>query len=317
MSSVPTAPQRQAIREAARWYTRLSAEGADRDDQARWQTWYDSSPLHREAWLRMLAVSDSFSGLPGRLAASTLLEAGHTRRQVLYGLAVLLGGGVLGGLGWRSDARQAWTADYRTGVGELLSLRLGDGSQMSMDTDTAVDLYFDDRQRRLVVRRGQVLISTARDSIARPFMVDTRDGRVLALGTRFMVSVDDLNSEVAVLEKAVEVSASGRHGVRLEAGQRATFGPQGVGPLRANDAAVAAWAQGSLVAIDTPLAELLVQLSRYRPGLLSCDPAVARMKISGAFPISDTDLALTALENAFPLKVLRRTRFWVTVVPNS
>lgn len=316
MSHAPSALQRQAVREAARWYARLSTQAASAEEQARWQCWYDSDPMHREAWQRMQAVSERFAGLPGRLAASTLLGAGQTRRQVLYGLAVLLGGGVLGGLGWRSDTRQAWTADYRTGVGEQRAVRLADGSQMLMDTDTAVDQRFDGQQRRLLLRRGQVLISTAGDVSARPFRVETRDGRVLALGTRFLVSVNDHGSEVAVLEKAVEVSASDMRAVRLEAGQRAAFGPQGVGSLRANDASVAAWAQGSLVAIDTPLAQLLEQLARYRPGLLGCDPAVARMKISGAFPITDTDLALTALESAFPLKVQRRTRYWVTVVPN-
>lgn len=317
MSSAPSAAQRQAVREAARWYAQLSTQSASTEEQARWQGWYDSDPLHREAWQRMLAVSDRFAGLPGRLAASTLLGAGQARRQVLYGLAVLLGGGVLGGVGWRSETRQAWAADYRTGVGEQRTVQLADGSRMLMDTDTAVDAFFDGQQRRLLLRRGQVLITTARDHTARPFMVDTRDGRVLALGTQFQVSVDDHRSEVAVLEKAVEVSVGRFYEMRLVAGQRATFNAQGIGPLRANDASVAAWAQGSVVAIDTPLAELLADLSRYRPGLLSCDPGVARMKISGAFPIADTDLALTALESAFPLKVHRRTRYWVTVLPGS
>lgn len=41
------------------------------------------------------------------------------------------------------------------------------------------------------------------------------------------------------------------------------------------------------------------------------------MKISGAFPITDTELALTALQSAFPLTVQRRTRYWVTVVART
>ncbi|WEK29487.1 MAG: FecR domain-containing protein [Candidatus Pseudomonas phytovorans] len=315
MSRAPTAEQRQAIREAARWYAQLSSGTASANEQARWQAWHDSDPLHRMAWQRMEAVSASLAGLPARLASSTLLGAGHTRRQVLYGLAVLLGGGLFGTLGWRSETRHAWTADYRTGIGERRAVKLADGSQLLLDTDSAVDVAYAAGQRRLTLHRGQVLVTTARDAAARPFMVDTRDGRVLALGTRFTVSVDDRGSEVAVLEKAVEVTALRHAPVRLEAGQRVRFGARETGPLRANDASVAAWVQGSVVAIDTPLAELLAELSRYRPGLLTCDPAVARMKISGAFPITDTELALTALESAFPVKVLRRTRYWVTVLP--
>jgi transmembrane sensor len=47
--------------------------------------------------------------------------------------------------------------------------------------------------------------------------------------------------------------------------------------------------------------------------VLRCDPAVAALRISGAFPITDTDLALEALQSAFALDVQRRTRYWVTV----
>ncbi|MGE8051631.1 FecR domain-containing protein [Pseudomonas monteilii] len=317
MSRAPNPAQRQAVREAARWYAQLSSGAASADEQARWQRWHDSDLLNRQAWQRMQAVSDHLAGLPGRLASSTLLGAGHTRRQVLYGLAILLGGGLFGTLGWRSNARHAWSADYHTGIGEQRAVELADGSHMLLDTDSAVDVHFATDQRRLVLHRGQVLVTTAHDTAARPFSVESRDGRVLALGTKFTVSIDDRDSEVAVLEKAVQVTARHAPPVRLEAGQRATFGAYGVGPVRRNDASVAAWEQGSLVAIDTPLAELLAQLARYRPGLLSCDPAVARMKISGAFPITDTELALTALESAFPLRVQRRTRYWVTVLPGQ
>ncbi|KTC22316.1 iron dicitrate transport regulator FecR [Pseudomonas putida] len=317
MNRSPSAAQREAVREAARWYAQLSSGTVSAEDQASWQRWHDSDPLHRQAWQRMQAVSHSFAGLPGRIAASTLLGSGNSRRQVLYGLAMLLGGGVLGTLGWRSDTRRQWYADYRSGVGERRTVRLADGSQMLLDTDSAVDVDFDMQQRRVLLHRGQVLITTARDDAARPFRVDTRHGSVLALGTRFTVSVDDHGSEVAVLEKAVEVSVQPIERLRLHAGQRVAFGPAGIGSLRSNDAAVAAWEQGSVIAVDTPLQTLLAQLARYRPGVLNCDPAVAQMKISGAFPITDTELALTALQSAFPLTVQRRTRYWVTVVART
>nr|WP_256659581.1 FecR domain-containing protein [Pseudomonas sp. H9] len=313
MSLSPTPAQREAIRTAARWYAQLSSGTASNDDQAQWQRWYDSDPLHQQAWQRMQAVSNTLGHLPRQLASSTLLGAGRSRRQVLYSLAVLLGGGTLATLGWRSEVRQVWTATHRTAVGERRNLTLADGSQLMLDTDSAVDVYFDAQQRLLVLRRGQLAISTAADPAARPFMVDTRFGRALALGTRFIVSVDDDSSEVAVLEKAVQVSAGAAQPVRLEAGQRVAVGATGIGPVHSNDASVGAWQDGSLIAINQRLDTLLAQLSRYRPGFLHCDPAVAALKISGAFPITDTDLALTALQSAFPLNVHRRSRYWVTV----
>ncbi|WP_407691975.1 FecR domain-containing protein [Pseudomonas tructae] len=309
----PSPAQRKAVRDAARWYAQLSSDQVSAEDQAQWQSWHDSNPLHQQAWQRMQAISTPLAGLPRELAASTLLHAGRSRRQVLYGLAMLLGGGTVVSLGWRSNMRLELSATHRTAVGERRALTLADGSQVLLDTDSALDVQFDAQQRLLLLRRGQVLITTATDASARPFVVDTRFGRVRALGTRFIVSVDERGSETAVLEKSVQVSLGAAQHLRLDAGQRATFGPAGIGPVRANDASVGAWQDGSLIAIEQPLGELVAQLSRYRLGLLYCDPAVATMKISGAFPITDTDLALAALQSAFALKVQRRSRYWVTV----
>lgn len=313
MSQPPTAAQRQAVREAARWYARLASGNPTDSEQALWQRWHDASELHSQAWQRMQAVTQAMGGLPERLASATLLGAGNSRRQVLYGLALLLGASSLGTLAWRSDKRREWAADYRSGVGERRSVQLADGSQLLLDTDSAVDVQFGPQQRLLVLRRGRVLISTASDATARPFMVDTPHGRVLALGTRFTVSTADRHSEVAVLEKAVQVSIAQAPPVRLHAGQRVVFGPEGIGNVASSDASVAAWRNGSLIAIDLPLGELVAQLARYRPGILRCDPAVASLKVSGAFPINDTDMALAALQSGFPVQVVRRTRYWVTV----
>ncbi|WP_258378906.1 FecR domain-containing protein [Pseudomonas mosselii] len=309
----PSPAQREAIRAAAHWYARLASGTVDVHEQARWQQWHDSDPLHQQAWQRMQAISDNLGRMPGQLAASTLLAAGQSRRQVLYGLACLLGGGTLATLGWRSDLGLALRASHYTAVGERRTFTLADGSQLTLDTDSAVDVRFDDHQRLLVLHRGQLAISTGTDPAARPFLVETRFGRVQALGTRFLVSTGELGCEVAVMEKAVRVSVEGSQPLRLEAGQRVGFGPSGIGRIRVNDASVGAWQDGSLIAIEQPLAELLAQLSRYRPGVLRCDPAVAAMRISGAFPITDTDLALEALQSAFALDVQRRTRYWVTV----
>ncbi|MNH23072.1 fec operon regulator FecR [compost metagenome] len=88
-----------------------------------------------------------------------------------------------------------------------------------------------------------------------------------------------------------------------------------MGALRRNDASVGAWQQGSIIALDRPLAELLADLSRYRSGVLRCDPRIAQLKVSGAFPIDDTDRALAALESGFALRVTRFSRFWVNVSP--
>jgi transmembrane sensor len=63
------------------------------------------------------------------------------------------------------------------------------------------------------------------------------------------------------------------------------------------------------------LGDVITELARYRPGVLRCDPAVAAMLTSGALSLTDTDTALTLLSSTLPLRIERRTRYWITVVP--
>ena len=309
-----SAAELAAIGAAARWYARLQSGIATDMDRAAWNTWLNADPAHRHAWQRMTAVGEQMASVPGALASPALRGADRSRRQVLRSVVMLASAGSLGWLGWRSESTQNLFADLRTAVGERREFRLADGSSLLLNTDTSVNLRFDVRQRVLELLRGEILITTAVDRSQRPFKVLTAHGDVLALGTRFIVQSKTQGAEVAVLEKAVEVSAYGAdRKVRLEAGQRLNFNARVLGPVGHNDASTGAWQQGSIIAIDRPLGELLADLSRYRTGVLRCDPRIADLKVSGAFPIDNTDLALAALESGFSLHVSRYSRYWVTV----
>ncbi|CAI9005832.1 transmembrane sensor [Pseudomonas sp. IT-P171] len=304
----------KAISVAAQWYARLQSGVATDTDRAAWNEWLLADPVHTQAWQRMAAVGEQMSRVPGALASPALRGADSSRRQVLRSVVVLASAGSLGWLGWRSETSQNLFADFRTAVGERREFRLADGSSLLLNTDTSVNLRFDGHQRVLELLWGEMLVTTAVDPSQRPFKVVTRHGEVLALGTRFIVRSGHRDGEVAVLEKAVEVTSSGvGPKVRLEAGQSLSFNPASLGTVRRNDASTGAWQQGSIIAINRPLAELLADLSRYRTGVLRCDPRIAHLKVSGAFPIDNTDLALAALESGFSLRISRFSRYWVNV----
>ncbi|QLF92037.1 FecR domain-containing protein [Pseudomonas sp. ABC1] len=304
--------ERDAIRAAAGWYARLSSGVPSPADEAEWALWHAADPLHQQAWQRIQAVREQVGRVPVRIARDTLRpRSTHPSRRELLGFAVLLGGAAW--LGWRSDYRQAWQADYRSAVGERQTHRLADGSRLLLNTGTALDVHFDPQQRLLRLLRGEILVETAADTLQRPFLVDTPHGRVQALGTRFTVRTDEQGSEVIVLQSAVLVTPLQGSAQRVEAGQTGRFDDRGLAPVQRNAPGVAAWQQGSLVVVDRPLHEVLAELSRYRTGILRCDPAIADLNVSGAFPIDDTDLALAALESGLGLTVVRRTRYWVTL----
>jgi transmembrane sensor len=70
-----------------------------------------------------------------------------------------------------------------------------------------------------------------------------------------------------------------------------------------------------LLADKMRLADFVAELSRYRRGALYCDPAVAGLQVSGAFPIDDTERVLRMLVSTYPVDAVTRLHgYWVTLV---
>ncbi|GAB7527617.1 FecR domain-containing protein [Pseudomonas sp. 3A(2025)] len=304
--------QRQALRDAAQWHARLSATPDCAHTREQWQAWHQQNDLHQWAWQRLEAFQTDLRGMSGSLARRTL-ASGNTqpgRRTLLKGLMLGLG---VSGLAW-SGYRQApiWLADLRTATGERRSLNLADGSVLTLNTASAVDIRYEAGQRLIILRAGEILIETARDP--RPFKVRSAHGEMQALGTRFTVRVHDTHTELTVLEHAVAVrNAATVQALRVEAGQRLNFDD---GPLQAPQAAdqnLSEWRHGRLVIDNWRLDQALAELQRYRPGFIDCAAEVAGLRLSGAYPLDDTDRALAAIARVLPVAIDSRTRFWIQV----
>ena len=313
--------EREAIRAAAEWYASLSSGAGDEALRQAWDAWLAASELHRQAWRRVEAVCGRFGELPGPLAGPVLRGVSGRRRAILN--AMLLAGAAAP-LAWqlqRSQILDRWQAAHQTRVGERRSMALADGSRLVIDTDSALDLAFDARQRLIRLHQGRILVATAgptrlapefRDS---PLRVQTRHGEVEALGTRFVVRAGNDVSQAIVLEARVRVMPVGGagEGVLLEAGQQLDFDGQVAGAVRRAAPAAAAWADGRLVAVDMPLGQWVAEVVRYRRGILRCDPAIAGLRVSGAYPLDDTDQALRMLADTFPVRRVLRTSYWVSI----
>ncbi|MDR7050919.1 transmembrane sensor [Duganella sp. 3397] len=324
-------------KEAVGWYARLCSGSTTEADRAAWRQWQAAHPDHRRAWQRIEAMRATLLQVPANIAAPALrlTAQARSRRQALRGMALLASTGTLGYVAWRGASEHGFArpllAEHRTGIGQQREVQLADGSLMVLDTATAVDVRFTATARVVQLWAGAVLIETAHQRQLqrqqavdpRPFMVQTAQGSVTALGTRFTVRQVDGPlagqpggyTEVAVLEHAVAIRTADRQAVLLRAGQQARFTSTGVeAPQPVADYA-GQWRSGHLLVNDRSLAEVLEELSRYRHGRLGCDPAVANLRISGVFPLTDTDRALVLLIRTFPLRQRSITRYWVTLGP--
>lgn len=311
----------EAFRAAAEWYARLTAEDAAEADRLAWQHWKDAHEDHARAWERVEEVTGYFHGVPASVGMATLNRTGQVaqRRRVLKQLAVLIVTGTAAGMAYRQEPWRELLADHATEVGEQREILLADGTRMHLNTDTAIDISFDDHQRRIRLIRGEMMIETGHETgvAYRPFIVETRQGACRALGTRFSVRQLDHHTRVGVYEHAVEITPAGRPASRtiLQAGDSATFDAHSVLARGVADPAEIAWSRGFLVVDGMPLGEFARELARYRNGMVHCEPQVASLKISGAFPIRDTDAVLTSITQILPVSVRTFTRYWINLVP--
>jgi transmembrane sensor len=298
---------------AATWYVRLNSTPSNEADHQAWRQWLAANPQHARAWARVEKLQSQWARLPADVSLSTLAGVKARRRAVLKTLGLLL---AVSGSGWLAAGHlpyPAMLADQRTATGQRRHLRLDDGSQLDLNTDSAIDIAFNAELRLIRLHRGEILVETARDS--RPFIVEAPQGSVRALGTRFIVRCGPTVTDVCVLDKAVELRPLNHPSrvLRLDAGQQAHFDRDQISVVTPVPAGAGAWSQGMLTVIDWRLEDFIAELSRYRPGVLRCAPAIANLRLSGAFRIDDTDTILENLSQSLPVTVRFVTRYWASV----
>ncbi len=311
---------RAVIREAAQWLVRLNDSAHDPQLAAELAQWRARSEQHEQAWRRAQQVNDKFGLLPPQLGMSVLTERSElSRRRAIKSLVLLMTVLPAGVAGYQALPWREWQADYSTRTGQQRTLTLNDGSELTLNTDTALDVQFDRHQRLIRLHRGELLIDSGADPLQtperhRPLRVLTRHGGVRALGTRFVVRQQREHTLVQVFDGAVEIEprSSGRR-PQIQAGQQLRFDGRGAGLPQPVDPHGADWAEGVLVADRLPLGRFLAELSRYRPGLLRCDDSIASLPVSGAFQLNNTDQVLASLSYSLPVKVVYRTRYWVSI----
>lgn len=320
---IPPAVARRAVA----WWVDLQADAADEALRQRWQRWLARDDLHRLAWARLEAVGarlnqrvhGDLAEVPGAaaLVKGTLAGAAGARRRAIRGS---LGGALLaalgGGAAWAlhdDPALRARLADLGTGVGERRRLVLADGTRLALNSGSAVDVRFGPAERRLVLRRGEVLLDTGPDPQGRPFVLQTAAGDLRPQGTRWRVREHGAQVEVAVHAGAVDVHPRVGTVQRLQAGQQARFDVHGIGPARPADTDLAAWADDMLVASGMRLDAFLAEVGRHRRGRLDCTPQAAALRVSGSYPLADPDRLLAMLPVVLPVRAVWRTRWWLTL----
>ncbi len=193
---------------------------------------------------------------------------------------------------------------------------MADGTRLWLNTDSALDIRFDAKERRLALQHGELLIDAPASRRGRPLVLSSREGHVRSeQAARFSLRQEEGRTRLSVFAGVVDIQLEGFGVTSVPAGQQAAFDRRHVGPLAAARAEHQAWATGVLLADNQRLEDFLAELSRYRHGYLGCDPRIADLRVVGAFPLADTDRVLQALAATLPVRIERRMAWWVSLEP--
>lgn len=313
-AEAPIAPA--IVEQASHWLMLHWGGGLDESQRLAFEAWQAADTEHRRAWQRLEQLQGTLAAVPASTTRQVLREVPEAhRRQTLKLLGLFM---VAGGSGYVAHSQLPWReamADLRSATGERLQRTLADGSRLGLNSGSAVDILFSARERRIHLLTGELLLDSGHDIADRPLIVQTSAGEIQALGTRFAVLETHGGSRVDLFEGELELRPRHAAASRLQAGQRLWFSAARLGEVERADVNAAAWNEGRLVAERMPLGRFLAELSRHRPGVLRCDPAVAALELTGVFPLADTDRVLMALQQSLPIEVHNVTRYWVTVMP--
>ncbi|MGK8436118.1 FecR family protein [Ectopseudomonas hydrolytica] len=309
----------RALDEAIAWQLCLDSGEASEQQRQDFARWLAAHPEHGLVWRRLGGIDQQLAAATPAPARRALLQGGQRRRSLrrLGGnaLALLLASGIALALLAQQRPLGDYLADYRTAAGEQRDLLLADRSQIRLNSRSALDVAFDDDERRLVLLSGEILIQTAKGD-ARPFVVETAQGRLRALGTRFLVRRDGDATELIVLQSAVAARPlSGTQERIIQSGEQVRMDSRQLGDSSPAPIGADAWSRGMLVADNLPLQRLIDQLGEYRSGYLGLDPSLAGLRISGSFPLHDSDKALAALPPSLPVRIEQIGPWWTRVVP--
>jgi transmembrane sensor len=304
---------------AMEWWLEIHSSEVDAKTVTAFNHWRNEHRLHEVAWQRAEALAGQLQAFrhtgDSRLAKRALLSPGGThisRRRAIKTLGLLLAAGATAWSARDSALVQHLSADYSTGVGEQRKVALTSQLNLKLNTRSAVNARLLDHHWQLELLRGEVLIDTA---LTPPLLLRTAQIQAQSGAAQFSArQFDNGTTLLAVYRGSLQISSlQGRETAVLAQGQQARFGPYALieqGPL---EQPTAAWSQGMIVANGQPLQAFLEELARYRHGHLSCDPALANLRVWGTFPLADSERIIDAVADTLKLDVQRFTRLWVNL----
>jgi len=309
----------QIYEEACEWFLAFRMGEPEPAARSAFDNWMRRSPEHVAAYLEVAAVWSNPAAYDGRAKwdADTLIAQARTEPDNIVPLtddrtlSASKAPGSPASVEPTARSRTAWFAlaasfllcalgagtwysirgdVYETAAGEQRSIRLDDGSMIDLNSKTTIAVHYDAHGRNVEIEAGQALFKVVHDT-TRPFIVDSGDTRVRAVGTQFDVYRKPSGTVVTVIEGRVAVSTSNATALFVAADEQMTLAPNKAPQIAKGTASTAiAWTGRKIVFSRASLTEVAEEFNRYSARrLIIEDPDAYGFHVSGAFSSSDIE----------------------------
>jgi len=209
---------------------------------------------------------------------------------------------------------------YETAVGEQSTVHLSDGTQLVLNTNSLVEVYYTDQYRLLRLERGEIHVQVAHDK-ARPLSVIAGNTIVKAVGTAFSLEIS-INQQIelvvtegkvlvgvhqstpggtAKVSPDIQVSSS----VTVVAGEQLILGTpeEEITDVSPEEIEVKlSWRQGNLIFRGESLEDAVAEIRRYTTvEFVIIDDDLKKVRIAGLFRAGDVDGLLATLRENFDI----------------
>lgn len=286
----------QVDAEAADWVARQDRGDLDARERASFEAWLAADSRRMGAYMRSralllsidrshpvgaigLAPSPVENSPPDRAAAAAALPS--RRRFLQMGAGAVIGAAFFVPIG---------PPRYATAMGQVLRVPLSDGSTVTLNTDSEIEVDYSRTARTLRLRRGEAMFDMKRDA-ARPATIRAGGYELRTTRSTCTVRCDPGRVALTVLDGRVDLEAP-QGGGTVQRQQSATLSPTiAFAPHPVDRDSLSRdllWREGKIALSSDTLEQAAALYARYSPIRIRIDdPRVRAMRITGLFSTTD------------------------------
>lgn len=334
--------------EALAWVAQMSSDEFTAKDLAAFREWVQRSPAHEKEikaisglWGEMNTLTDLIEPITEADRVAKRLRRKDSRRKTLGRRIAFASVSIVAALGITTTVLMPQMAQiegptqvaavnvpivFKSVVGEQQVHTLSDGSVITLNTNSHIDVDFTKNQRTVRLLKGEALFKVTKDT-ARPFVVVADNGIVRAVGTEFSVRLLNKRIDVVVSEGSVELSTleptlpsfSSKINLKRDVKKMASLGIITAGQtakIEDSEAKVElhavaeidaklSWKSGRLEFLGKPLDEVVSEVGRYTNlQIIIDDPEIQKLSFGGAFNVGETDVLFRTLDSQYGISAV-------------